>query len=341
MARLLVVGLAALLARPIEAQSVTLSIAGIRGDSISPAPSMTVSGFQTRPELGPFTVTLELSTDPGFARPFYFNSAEGLIGTFTLDSLLPARSVVFMRGRLIDRQGTVTETRQRYVVRNWITLLQPLQQPLYHLSTRTPQFVWSSPAITLPPGPWVYDLMIINVGNSTPAAVAEGLTDTSFQFREPFEANASYRWQVIARAQNSAGLGEVIARSAGTFVITAKEQPTATIFYQNFPNPFGRGERRSSTCFWFDLGQPAAVRLTLYDLRLRRVRRLVPGGLPAERLPAGAYGRGEVGSESECDPRLLWDGKDDNGRIVPAGIYLAEFVADGQRSTKKVYFKGQ
>lgn len=340
-ARLIVAGLAAVLARPIEAQSVTLSIAGIRGDSISPGPSMTVSGIQTRPELGPFTVSLELSSDPGFSRPFYFNSAEGLIGTFGLDSLLPARSVVFMRGRLIDRQGTVTETRQRYVVRNWITLVQPPQQPLFHLSTRTPEFTWSSPVITFPPGPWVYDLTIFNSGSSNPALFREGLTDTSFRFTQPLEANTSYRWQVLARAQNSSGLGEVVARSDGTFVITARDQPTATVFYQNFPNPFGQGERRNSTCFWFDLGQPATVRLTLYDLRLRRVRQLVPGAIPAGRLPAGAYGRGEAGMDNECDPRLLWDGKDDNGRIAPAGVYIAEFIADGQRSTKKVYFKGQ
>ena len=263
-ARLFVMGLAAMLARPVEAQSVTLSIAGVRGDSISPAPLMTVSGLQTRPELAPYTVTLELSTTQGFARPFYFNSAEGVLGTFTIDSLLPARSAVFMRARLIDRQGFVTETRQQYVVRDWITLVQPLQQPLVNLSTRTPRFVWSSPAITLPPGPWVYDLTVINRGNSTAAAVAEGLTDTSFQFSQPLEANASYRWQVIARAQNSTGLGEVVARSSGTFVISSAEQPTATIFYQNFPNPFGLGQRTNTTCFWFDLGRPASVRtLTL------------------------------------------------------------------------------
>jgi hypothetical protein len=339
-ARLFVAGLAALLARPIEAQSVTLSIAGVRGDSISPAPLMTVSALQTRPELGPFTVSLELSSDPGFARPFYFNSNEGLIGTFAIDSLLPERSVVFMRARLIDRQGTVTETRQRYAVRNWITLVQPIQQPLTHLSTRTPRFVWTSPVVTLPPGPWVYDLAIINNGSNTLAKGYPDLTDTSFQVTEPLEANASYRWQVIARAQNSKGTGEVVARSSGTFLITSATQPTATIFYQNFPNPFGRGERTNSTCFWFDLGGPATVRLTIYDLRLRRVRQLIPGTLPSGVLPAGAYGR-EPSMQTGCDTRLLWDGKDDSGRIVPAGIYIAEFVADGQRSTKKVYFKGQ
>ena len=330
--------------RPLAAQSISLVISGVRADSVGPAPTMTVSAIDARPELAPYTVTIELSSDAGFARPFFVDADDGLLGSFTLDSLLAEKTMVFFRARLIDRLGSVTaETRQQHPVQGWVRLIEPLQQDLVNLSTRTPRFIWSSPpngtAVTLPPGPWVYDLTVTNTATGLPVSFP-GLTDTSFVF-SPLESNTSYRWQVSARGSNSTGRTVVTVRSSGTFVITTPEQPTATVFYQNFPNPFGRGERTSATCFWFDLGQPATVSLTIFDIRLRRVRRLIPGAFPSTRLPAGAYGRGDLNMQRGCDSRLEWDGRDDNGRIVPQGIYIAEFTADGFRSTRKVYFKGQ
>jgi hypothetical protein len=80
--------------------------------------------------------------------------------------------------------------------------------------------------------------------------------------------------------------------------------------------------------------------LTIYDLRLRRVRSIVPGAIGDGSLAAGAYGRA-VDVQSGCDTRLSWDGRDDNGRFVPPGVYIAEFKADGRSiTTKKILFKG-
>jgi hypothetical protein len=328
---------AALSARPIAAQSVALVVSNLKADSMAPAPTMTVTAIPARP--GTYAVTLEMSTEAAFARPFYISSSDGLFGTFAIDSLLPEKTRIFMRTRLFDSGVIVAEQRQQHVVQAWVRLIEPVQQSLVNLRTRTPRFIWQSPAITLPPGPWQYELTVSNTRNGALALLAS-VTDTSFVVSDSaLEANTSYRWQVLARAANSRGVGEVITRSTGTFVITTAEAPTATIFYQNFPNPFGRGERVQTTCFWFDLGEASTVRLTIYNLRLQRVRQLVPGPLGTGSFAAGAYGRGDPTAQTGCDDRLSWDGRDDDGRLLPTGIYVAEFMANGVRTTRKIYFK--
>lgn len=65
------------------------------------------------------------------------------------------------------------------------------------------------------------------------------------------------------------------------------------------PNPFG-----PRTTIRYDLKEPARVTLFVADPTGRVVRRLAGGA-----QDAGSY-------------RLEWDGKDDAGRDVPAGIYL-------------------
>src|SRR5207245_8492333 len=43
-----------------------------------------------------------------------------------------------------------------------------------------PTFVWTSPAIVAPPGPFQYDLFVLRVGDPVPVYAAGGFTDTSF-----------------------------------------------------------------------------------------------------------------------------------------------------------------
>ena len=71
-------------------------------------------------------------------------------------------------------------------------------------------------------------------------------------------------------------------------------------------NP-GRGEQ------WLDVSSPVAgdQRLVVYDAAGRAVRHLEAGT-----RPAGTHA-------------VRWDGRDDDGRGVPAGVYLAQFVAAG------------
>jgi hypothetical protein len=224
-------------------------------------------------------------------------------------------------------------------VRSWLRLVSP-NRLTNTLFTRQPQFVWSSASLTLPPGPWTFDLSIINVGTGqVDFFVPLGVSDTALVFPQPLEANTSYKWRVRARASNSAANDDVTVTSQGTFVIQSADQPTSTIFYQNFPNPFPN-ERSAATCFWFDLAERATVRLTIYDLRLREVKNIIPGALGSS-LPAGAYGRRPSDPTQQCDNRIVWDGTDDRGRVVPRGVYIARFQAGGVNETKKILFLGR
>src|SRR5262249_12518750 len=139
---------------------------------------------------------------------------------------------------------------------------------------------------------------------------------------------------------NSRGSKEVTVKSVGTFVIESATQPTLTLFYQNFPDPFGRGQRSPMTCFWFDLDRPSTVQLAIYDLRLHQVRSIVPGPIGSGTLPAGAYGGQNVDATSGCDPRLAWDGRDERGHFVPRGVYIARFVANGKSTVIKMVYSG-
>ncbi len=75
---------------------------------------------------------------------------------------------------------------------------------------------------------------------------------------------------------------------------------------QNYPNPFN-----PATTIPLALPEAAAVSLAVYDLRGREIRRLV-----RDRLPAGYH-------------RIVWDGCDDTGRLLPSGIYLVVMKAPG------------
>jgi hypothetical protein len=324
------------------AQSVTISLTA-SGDSISPAPTITVTAANLPSDVEMASLTLEASLEALFRTPFLVRSSTSASARFIVDSLLPQRTRVYFRARVIDRDGRIrAESVVNAPVRSWLRLVGGPLRTTDVLFTQTPTFAWSAPLLTLPPGPWAYTLRIINRAQNTATEFQFTDVDTVGVPRAPLSACTSYRWEVIARATNGSPTDQVVAASPGSFVIQTPECPLATILYQNFPNPFGRGEKSATTCFWFDLAHTSNVRLTLYDLRLRQVKQLVPGALGA-RLDAGAYGRQSVGdsSSSGCDSRLSWDGTDDSGRHVPAGVYIAVFTADGVRSTEKLLYRGQ
>ena len=167
------------------------------------------------------------------------------------------------------------------------------------------------------------------------------LSDTSFTPPDSLEANTSYSWRVTARAVPSTGSTQVTDTSAGTFAITSSTQPTVTLFYQNFPDPFGRGQRSDQTCFWFDLDRAATVRLTIFDIRLRQVRQIVPGPIGNGVLGIGAYGR----HEHRLAQRLRSDASRGTAATTAANSFRPastspQFVANGKSTTIKMMYKG-
>jgi hypothetical protein len=331
----LVVGLmAGVTHRGLAQAAVSVSLA-VTNDSISPAPQILVQGTPGPPLLGPYNVTLEVALEPLFRAPILVRSSSNLSPSFQVDSLLPEHAVVWFRARIFDRLGNFQEQIRQFPVHGWLRLVSPTRSVNDVLFTRQPTFTWSSPAVTLPPGPWTYEITITNTANGQIKQFT--VNDTTFVPPTPLEACTSYRWSVHANMVNGPASDQITANSPGTFVIQTSECPTATLLYQNFPNPFGGG-LQPNTCFWFDLARRANVSLSVYDLRGRHVRTIVPGLLPAQ-LDSGAYGR-QSGTEGGCDTRLQWDGRDAAGRNAPPGVYIAVFTADGLRSTIKILYRG-
>lgn len=330
--------LAAALGLPVQgavAQSISIRVSSLRTDSMPPGPVISVTGVPASPDQGPYSITLELSTDASIQPTFYVAATQELDHAFTTDSLLTEHTMIFLRARLISRTGdVVAEAREKHPVLGWVRLIDPPQKSLVVLPTKKPRFVWSSPPTTLSAGLWQYQLSVVNKATGARDFISPLITDTAYVFPDSLESNASYRWQVRARALGGKGRGEITMMSPGTIIIGG--DPTFTLLYQNFPNPFSRGQ---ITCFWFDLAAPARVKLTIYDIRLRQVRTIVPGAIGDGVLPIGVYGR-DPQTQVGCDPLISWDGRDDNGRFVPAGVYIAEFRANGSSTTRKILYRG-
>lgn len=86
--------------------------------------------------------------------------------------------------------------------------------------------------------------------------------------------------------------------------------PVTTSLGQNYPNPFN-----PSTRIDFTLARGGRVRLTLYDMLGREVKRLVDGT-----LSAGSH-------------QILWDGTGRNGVKMASGIYFYRLEVEGAAET--------
>ena len=82
---------------------------------------------------------------------------------------------------------------------------------------------------------------------------------------------------------------------------------------QNYPNPFN-----PSTAINFRLSATGQVKLDIFDLRGRLVRRLVK-----QELSAGPH-------------VISWDGRDAAGSAVASGAYFYRLNANGQSYSRKM-----
>lgn len=290
----------------------------------------------------PFRVIrLRLSLNAEFQLIIYDSSKVGDAVGFSTVRLLPEKREIFAEASLIDATGRILMTSVRSLGQTGprLELVAPDGQTAVTVTSRQPQFVWRSAATTVPPGPWIYELRVTNVARGEVDA-RTGILDTAFTYPDTLQSNTSYRWKVIARLANGFGSDSAVASSASSFVVFPTNAAIATLLYQNFPNPFPATSSQT-TCFWFDLRISSHVELTILDLRGHLVKTMIPGTLPTQ-LDPGRYGRLNALNSSGCDPALSWDGTANNGRVVPAGVYLLRFKADGEAETvKKILFLGR
>ena len=135
-------------------------------------------------------------------------------------------------------------------------------------------------------------------GERTDQAVHGQRHDVSFRRRRSRRARRT-GGSVRANMVNGPASDQITANSPGTFVIQTAECPTATLLYQNFPNPFGGG-LQPNTCFWFDLAHRANVSLNdLRPARAPRARRSSPACCRRSSIPAPTDGR--AATEGGCN----------------------------------------
>jgi hypothetical protein len=122
----------------------------------------------------------------------------------------------------------------------------------------------------------------------------------AYAFRDDITAPGRYEYRI-----GEVGVdGGVTLHGAVTVVIAARA-PAHTMFAPAAPNPFN-----PTTTLRFDLARAGSVALDVYDAQGRHVRTLLRAG------------RAEVGPH-----HVVWDGRDDVGRLVASGVYHARLVA--------------
>jgi len=89
--------------------------------------------------------------------------------------------------------------------------------------------------------------------------------------------------------------------------------PNDFTLLQNYPNPFN-----PTTVILYELAQPGHIRIDVHNILGQKIRTLLNG-----------YQAGEKGT-------VIWDGTDDRGIGVSAGIYIYSLSAEGFRTCKKM-----
>ena len=107
--------------------------------------------------------------------------------------------------------------------------------------------------------------------------------------------------------QGTDGTWTALAR--GTVTVPA----AVTSLEAAVPNPFN-----PTTALSYSLAQRGEATLTIYDVAGRAVRQLASGA-----QEAGAH-------------RVTWDGTDDSGRTVPAGVYFARLATEQALQSRKL-----
>ena len=93
----------------------------------------------------------------------------------------------------------------------------------------------------------------------------------------------------------------------------AMETPQGFQLYQNYPNPFN-----PSTVIEFDLKMEQEIQLEIFDIVGKKVRHLAGGN-----FQSGNYS-------------LTWDGKNDVGEVLPAGVYLYSLTTPLEKRVRKM-----
>jgi hypothetical protein len=145
----------------------------------------------------------------------------------------------------------------------------------------------------------------------------------------PMTKGAAIRFYLSAVAENSEAKFHPYDAPAGYFSFLAQdpnfppvEPPEEFKLYQNYPNPFAQ-----STTIKYDIILPTDVTITIYNVLGQQVRKLVDN---------------EFHHQNPFSYRKVWDGRNDRGELVTAGLYFYRLTSDNFSSVQRmVFLKGK
>ena len=145
-----------------------------------------------------------------------------------------------------------------------------------------------------------------------PTSFVASTPDTSFA--DLNLASGTWHYRVTAEDFNNNESGPSNEASLQTAISgVGDETPQAFRVKGAVPNPFN-----PSTSIHFSLDQSGQTTVEIFDTRGRLVRRLVN-----ESMGAGSH-------------EAVWDGRDDQGRGLPSGVYLAQVRSGAERGVTKM-----
>ena len=124
------------------------------------------------------------------------------------------------------------------------------------------------------------------------------------------EAGSTLQFQLAEATLNG---HRVLTSPQGLEVVVSSGIPRSYQRHQNVPNPFN-----PSTVIEYEIAQPGEVRISVYNAIGQHIRTLVQ-----THQDANAY-------------RLVWDGTDDMGRGMGAGVYLVRMQSGTFAKVRKV-----
>jgi len=122
------------------------------------------------------------------------------------------------------------------------------------------------------------------------------------------QANAG---RIFSSLTNSEG--EYAIDISTTGIGDTGQKPRSFNLLQNYPNPFN-----PSTVISYEIPHPAQVRIEIYNVLGQKIKTLL------DAQQTNLYGK------------IIWDGTNDQGRGVSAGVYFYSLFSEGQRINRKM-----
>jgi hypothetical protein len=151
---------------------------------------------------------------------------------------------------------------------------------------------------------------------AAPASIPVHFADAGATFDSTYSADLTFTCadEALPGGTSQPGLAvKLFARAHVGNVAVGGNRPPADRLLPARPNP-----ARGRTQLGFDLARRGAVTLGVYDVNGRRVRSLVRATLDPGRYP------------------IEWDGADDRGAALPAGVYIVRFASPGLGAAERL-----